>query len=208
MSTIHFLNVKNGDCSIIQHNSGHVSVIDVCNASRHSEIVEDFSLHDSTTSGNYHQKGHPTNPIAYLKQVVKTDSIFRYIQTHPDMDHMDGIKDLFNSFSVINFWDTENTKYIPNDSDFGPYNREDWEFYQKIRIGQKGLTVLNLYAGSIGQYYNQDENGFSGGDGLFILSPTKELVDEANERGNYNNASYCLLFQTSCFLSIQRKALR
>ena len=121
MSTIHFLNVKNGDCSIIQHNSGHVSVIDVCNASRHSERVEDFSLHDSTTSGNYHQKGHPTNPIAYLKQVVKTDSIFRYIQTHPDMDHMDGIKDLFNSFSVINFWDTENTKYIPNDSDFGPY---------------------------------------------------------------------------------------
>ncbi len=199
MSTIHFLNVKNGDCSIIQHNSGHVSVIDVCNASKGTAITEDFSLHDSAKSGNYHQKAYPTNPIAYLEQVVKTDSIFRYIQTHPDMDHMDGIKDLFESFSVINFWDTENTKDIPKGSDFGPYNKEDWEFYQVIRRGQKRLTVLNLYAGAEGQYYNQDSYGNPGGDELFILSPTKELIAEANESGNYNNASYCLLFKTSCF---------
>ena len=32
MATIHFLNVKEGDCSIIEHNSGHTTVIDVCNA--------------------------------------------------------------------------------------------------------------------------------------------------------------------------------
>lgn len=32
MATIHFLNVKQGDCSVIKHNSGHVTVIDVCNA--------------------------------------------------------------------------------------------------------------------------------------------------------------------------------
>ena len=32
MSTIHFLNVKEGDCSVIEHNSGRVTVIDVCNA--------------------------------------------------------------------------------------------------------------------------------------------------------------------------------
>ena len=25
MATIHFLNVKEGDCSIIEHNSGHTS---------------------------------------------------------------------------------------------------------------------------------------------------------------------------------------
>ena len=30
MATIHFLNVKDGDCSVIEHNSGHVTVIDVC----------------------------------------------------------------------------------------------------------------------------------------------------------------------------------
>ena len=30
--SFHFLNVKDGDCSVIEHGSGHVSVIDVCNA--------------------------------------------------------------------------------------------------------------------------------------------------------------------------------
>ena len=29
MPVIHFLNVGEGDCSIIEHNSGHISVIDV-----------------------------------------------------------------------------------------------------------------------------------------------------------------------------------
>ena len=32
MPTIHFLNVKSGDCSIIEHYSGHKTVIDICNA--------------------------------------------------------------------------------------------------------------------------------------------------------------------------------
>jgi len=62
------------------------------------------------------------------------------------------------------------------------------------------LGVLSVeLAGAEGQHYNQDSYGNPGGDELFILSPTKELVDEANESGNYNNASYCLLFKTSCF---------
>ena len=30
MSVIHFLNVRNADCNIIEHNSGRISVIDVC----------------------------------------------------------------------------------------------------------------------------------------------------------------------------------
>ena len=32
MSIVHYLNVKEGDCSIIKHGSGHTSVIDICNA--------------------------------------------------------------------------------------------------------------------------------------------------------------------------------
>lgn len=28
---IHFLNVLNGDCTIIEHETGRVSVIDICN---------------------------------------------------------------------------------------------------------------------------------------------------------------------------------
>lgn len=32
MPVVHYLNVKDGDCSIIQHALGNVSVIDICNA--------------------------------------------------------------------------------------------------------------------------------------------------------------------------------
>jgi hypothetical protein len=32
MPQVHFLNVREGDCIVIQHISGHATVIDVCNA--------------------------------------------------------------------------------------------------------------------------------------------------------------------------------
>lgn len=32
MARMHFLNVDEGDCSIIQHDNGHVTMIDVCSA--------------------------------------------------------------------------------------------------------------------------------------------------------------------------------
>jgi len=34
MATIYFLNVKEGDCCIIKHNSGNTTVIDASNANR------------------------------------------------------------------------------------------------------------------------------------------------------------------------------
>lgn len=201
MSTIHFLNVNNGDCSIIQHNSGNVTVIDVCNATKLSPITEDSlgleSVQKSfSVRGNFNQKANPENPISYLKKIVKTDSIFRYIQTHPDMDHMDGLKALFESFDIINFWDTENAKVIPPDSDMRPYNREDWDCYQEKRQYKSNPKVLHLYSGAKGQYYNQKDDGQGEGDGLYILSPTKELVKQANESEKYNELSYALLYKT------------
>lgn len=41
LNTFHFLNVKNGDCSIIKHVSNHLSVIDVCNARKPPETELD-----------------------------------------------------------------------------------------------------------------------------------------------------------------------
>ncbi len=60
---------------------------------------------------------------------------------------MDGIKELFNTFEVINFWDTENTKVMDDDSDWGRYDEADWDFYQEVRTSYSSPKVLNLYAG-------------------------------------------------------------
>lgn len=196
MSVIHFLNVQNGDCNIIEHNSGRVSVIDVCCA-RKEIINEECSQEDSRiimnsiVSGNYRQKEHSENPIRYLRKVVNCSSIFRYVQTHPDMDHMDGIKDLFEEFDPLNFWDTNNNKIISS-GDFNKYRKEDWDFYQRIRKSNSEPTVLYLTDNSKGEFY-WCENG----DGLFILAPSKNLVTEANQTEDYNELSYVLLYQTS-----------
>lgn len=190
MGVVHFLNVNEGDCIWVEHLSGHNTVIDISNAEKADNIFESASL-----SGDHNQKNYPVNPIKYLSdQGVGT--IFRFILTHPDMDHMDGIKDLFNSFEVLNFWDTENTKVMDTNASWGKYNKEDWEFYQEIRNSEQSPKVLHLYAGSHGQFYNQYENGESGADGLYLLAPTIELVEEANNTKEYNDCSYVILYRT------------
>lgn len=188
MGIIHFLNVNEGDCTWIQHASGHNTVIDISAAAP-------VALFESAV-GNHHQKDHPVNPIEYLNS-FGVSSIFRFILTHPDMDHMDGIKALFDSFDISNFWDTKNEKKMTKDSDWGKYNKEDWDFYQEIRNSTKSPKVLHIYAGSHGQYYNKDENGEAGADGLYILAPTKELVADANGSGDYNDCSYVILYITN-----------
>ena len=201
MAIIHFLNVNNGDCSVIEHKSGHVTVIDVCNAKAFDPSDESFSAHElveQSIRGNFRQKEHPVNPIAYMHDQA-IDSIFRYIQTHPDMDHMDGIKALFKSFSPINFWDTDNIKNISNSSWAGsPYSQEDWEFYKYLRDThlQHDPRRLALLSGARGPYYNTGTNSLDrDGDGLYILAPTQELVETANEADNeYNDCSYVLLY--------------
>ena len=73
MSRIHFLNVKEGDCSIIQHYSGRVSVIDVSNAKAALPLTEGrlterllMEAADKGILGNFNQKKHPVNPVTYL----------------------------------------------------------------------------------------------------------------------------------------------
>lgn len=149
--------------------------------------------------GNFQQKKYPVNPIAYLQDHGMT-SIFRYIQTHPDMDHMDGIRALFSEFNPINLWDTNNQKEMPSSSwGESPYSEDDWKFYKGLRDNnpQENPKRLTIMSGATGQYWNIDEEGTSGGDGLYVLAPTQELVDAANNSGDYNDCSYVLLYRTN-----------
>lgn len=198
MAVIHFLNVKQGDCSCIQYNSGRVSVIDVFNASKPltTESLRDtIEFSAKSVRGNFNQKEHPVNPIEYLQQ-HKIQQVFRFILTHPDMDHMGGIKDFFETFYPTNLWDTDNTKEMGSFTG-SPYSEEDWQFYKDMRSGAYDKTKrLTLFAGAKGQFYNTNENGNSGGDGLYILAPTPDLVEEANRIGDFNDCSYVILYRS------------
>jgi competence protein ComEC len=201
MGILHYLNVLEGDCSIIQHPSGHYTIIDVNNAGLDKKAEMELLLKKALAEragvlGNFNQKEYPVNPISYL-QSFGVNSIFRFILTHPDMDHMGGIEDFFSIYCPLNFWDTDNCE----EKDFegtGPYNENDWKFYKKLRDNPTTNSPkrLTLLAGARGQYYNQNEDGSNGGDGLFVLAPTNELISDANATSDFNSASYVILYQS------------
>jgi competence protein ComEC len=199
MSTIHFLNVLEGDCNIIQHDSGRTTVIDISNgyndydtaeeiAVKNSQIRKDMYLRTQVPSDkiDYKQKGEPDNPIFYLKS-KGISNIFRFIVSHPDMDHLDGIKDLFDEFKIANFWDTNNNKEISDKANSGGYNMEDWKFYKSLRDGiHNPANRMTFYSGNSNIYYKEDH--------IEILSPTPAIVNACNEKGEWNDSSYVLLY--------------
>ena len=192
MAKIHFLNVDEGDCSIIQHDSGLITMIDVCcgNIEEKEAVTEVFSADSvNQVQGNFNMKAYPTNPVLYLKrQHIK--EIFRYIQTHPDMDHMDGLKNLYDSVTILNFWDTENTKAQEFDENgkSGRYLKKDWDCYSLLRKKKDAPKALFYYDGSSNKYYAEDDNGVLKDDYLKILSPTKELIKAAEEAQDWNDS--------------------
>jgi len=234
MARIHFLNVKDGDCNVIQHNTGRVTVIDVCNAAPvvmlppppKSEpeypsllfsalagrpVVAPPPPHDPNSvllrtllggppptmpkpilpipplnlPGDFRQKDFPVNPIEYLK-THNIQDVYCFVLTHPDMDHMDGIKEFFRVFKPTNFWDTGNNKTINwKNKASGKFSESDWDFYLSLRDGAKGQTNptrLTLHSDDRGKYFNVNPEGNPGGDGLHILAPTPELVAGSNEK--------------------------
>ena len=66
-------------------------------------------------------KDRITSPIDYLNAWFPGRSIFRYIQTHPDMDHMAGIHRLTEErIEIVNFWDTKHCVEKDEDARFSP----------------------------------------------------------------------------------------
>lgn len=211
----HFLNVGHGDCTIIQFPSGRNMIIDINNAKsldedEQKELLESVGLSYSeytlqrklqeafrtnlTSIYEFAQEKKrtlptPIDPIDYIKD-LNIQSFFRYVQTHPDMDHMSGLYRLHSQeeIKIENFWDTENDKVQDFNGHGGRlYDARDWDEYQKLRVSESNPKALFYYRGNQNSYYTED--------GITILSPTKELVDKSNEKKDYNKLSYVLLIE-------------
>jgi len=179
--TFHFLNVGKGNCTIIEFPSERLSVIDVDD----SRVISDYDRTLMEKAG----KARLTNPIDYITSKFKDREIFRFILTHPDMDHMSGIKGLFKGKYVRNFWDTENDKYIDPDTwENSPYDREDWNFYQNVRQSDENPIVLKIYR-------DAEADCCWTKDSIRILAPTESLVKEANENEDWDHLSYVLMIE-------------
>lgn len=197
MPTLNFLNVGHGDCTWIKHGDGRNTVVDVCHA--RSPTVRPGLFADlmapNKLGRDFGQKDYPVNPIEYMRSFGETE-VHRFVLTHPDMDHMDGIKPFFEAFQPINFWDTDNRKVISSFSGTR-FAEDDWHFYRGLRDGnpQTDPRRLALFSGAAGQYYNLDDSGGSGGNGLHVLAPTEAILRNAIACDDYNDCSYVLLWR-------------
>jgi len=178
---LHFINVGKGNCTIIDFPSQRLSVIDIDDSRAiTSEERKRMSLE---------KKAAITNPINYIISRFPKREIFRFILTHPDMDHISGIKLLFTKKYVRNFWDVPNNKPDPGNWGQSPYDKSDWDFYQNLRAGRiSNVTIVRPLR-------DQKAECCWVQDGIRILSPDKELIERAEESGEYDNLSYVLMIE-------------
>lgn len=209
---IHFLNVGHGDCTIIRHASGRITMIDINNgqdydADTERELKEARIVRKSVLSqrkalmnaiglpfdertvaaGGY--AAELTDPVEYYLKRWPGQSIFRFILTHPDLDHIRGLRRLReHGIAINNFWDTDHE--IEKDS-LTEADEADWDQYESLRAGRDGARVLRPVRDQSNRFWSEDEEG-GNGDGLWILAPTPELRTAADEAGDPNAHSLVL----------------
>lgn len=201
MPEIHILNVGSGDCIIMKHGSGRITMFDICsgNISAPDDRAALNVMEKSSIRGNFQMCKKPTNPLRFLKDEMGVTKIFRFILSHPDMDHLDGFDSLMNNFHVSNFWDSGVRKDKPDFSG-GPYKEEDWDRYQEIIDGEEdGINVISPLADSKNKFFNKDDKD-GGGDFTYLYAPTSSLVKDANNSSDdsaINDASYVIVYRTA-----------
>jgi beta-lactamase superfamily II metal-dependent hydrolase len=167
MLKAHFLNVGKGNCTILEFPSGRVAMVDIDD----SQVTDEDSL---------------TDPVEYYGAHFREKDLFRFVLTHPDVDHMSGLDDLARTVSIHNFWDTDNKKDMSDeDWDSSPYSKDDWNRYQELRKSKDDPRCLRLYQNATADCCWVQDN-------IRILSPTSRLVELANDSEEYNHLSYVL----------------
>lgn len=202
---IHFLNVGQGDCTIIEFPSGRVGMVDVNNldcldATTEEELSMEYFAESiramargQAGPGNFdefrrQQYAPLTDPLVYYKKHLGTRDIFRMIITHPDMDHMSGLHRLHvqePSIALLNFWHTGSNNFEMDESDWKncPYDERDWTTYKSLRDGSEPRS-LQQSRGNSGDYWTDD--------GVELWSPTPALEKLAVDRGEKNILSMVL----------------
>jgi competence protein ComEC len=216
MTKIHFLNVGHGDCTIIEHASGRITMVDINNSDSldsdtRRELAEEYgitgidyvmksyladTLRESFRRKYLAEVGYNvplTDPVSYFQFYWPGQPIFRYIQTHPDCDHLRGLNRLRQErIPILNFWDTANSREI---NDLSTNDQVEWQEYQRLRSSTENPRVFRLDRETAhNKYWNKDDDGGTG-DGIYVLAPTPELTNAANKCDDPNGHSYALWLQ-------------
>lgn len=130
MSVIKSFSIGNGDMFYIKHDTDNFTIID-CNL---IEEVKDNILEELDT-----QRDEKT--------------IQRFITTHPDDDHIHGLKELNDRIEIINFYCVKNNISSDDSDDFNEYCKlRDGEhaFYIRKGCSRRWMNLLDEERGSSG----------------------------------------------------------
>ncbi|MBP1945201.1 hypothetical protein [Methanobacterium petrolearium] len=145
MLKIHFLNVGHGDCCIVEFlDTGRTAIVDInrtseIDKSSADELTAELSISKSLFE-IYSQKAvlkdvgyniDIQDPIKYLDD-QSFDNIFRFISTHPHMDHLTGLNTLLSDKTVWNVWILKNN-IEPDLNKLTSSQVVDWELYKSLR---------------------------------------------------------------------------
>jgi len=207
MVRVHFVNVGHGDCTVVEfQDAGRVAVIDINRSSDYdettlNEMAQYAWSHASKASQYLFKAGvmsadelfteagvrlKPNDPIAYLRN-FSSGKPFRFISTHPHMDHLSGLTALRDEFGFSNFWVVRNSLQ-PTDK-LDAQQQKDWDLYKSYR----DATKTKFDDVKIVRPMEDDSMDFWEQDGIQILSPCQALIDLAHQKNNPNIMSYVLL---------------
>ncbi len=167
MSIIKSISVGDGDMFYIKHNSDNFSIIDCSLSDDDKEYV-----------------------VKEIKQESSLKGVLRFISTHPDQDHIQGLKYLDGEINILNFYCIKNTVIKEEET-------EDFKHYCKLRDSEKAFYINK---GCSRRWMNQHSEE-RGSAGINILWPNtdnehyKEALKVAEQGGNPNNTSAIIKYR-------------
>lgn len=137
MSTIKSYGVYNGDMFYIKHGSDNFTIIDCNLDSRNKEVI-----------------------IEDLKTQSSDKGIKRFISTHPDEDHISGLKYIVDNMGMENFYCVKNKAIKDSPS-------EDFKKYCELRDSN---NAFHIEKNSSRRWMNMDDKE-RGSSGISVLWP-------------------------------------
>ncbi len=125
MSIVKSFSVGNGDMFYINHNTDNFTTIDCC----------------------YEDEEEKNKIFNEIEQKSVGKGITRFISTHPDDDHIKGIKDFYKTVGICNFYCVENSATKADETD-------DFIKYCELRDGDKHFY---LYEGCSRRWMNKSD---------------------------------------------------
>lgn len=162
MSIIKSFSVGNGDMFYINHGSDNFSVIDCCYADEESR------------DDNFEE----------IRNIANSKGVCRFISTHPDDDHIHGLKKLFDTYGFLNFYCVKNEVSKEDATD-------DFKKYCALRDSDKAYYV---YKGCSRKWMNESDEE-RGSAGINFLWPDtsnsdfRDALEEARDGVHDNNIS-------------------